>query len=268
MGFWEQLPKQRVIAAHRGYRACYPENTMAAFEASVGRCDLLELDVGFSSDGVPVIIHDDTLERTSDVATLEGFMPPYNVVDYSYAALLRLDLSSWFLVDDPFGTIASGEADIALLESLPPQRIPTLKEVLSFCREAQLPVNVELKDMRGTPFDDTAMQRILSVIREQRMEGQVLLSSFNHNYIVQARKLAPKISRAALQEHAHPPDLLTYLRELEVDCYHADREIMTEALVRTLHDAGITTNLFTVNDPQEKERLFGWGVKSLFTDFL
>jgi len=268
VSFWNVVSGERLIAAHRGYRACYPENTMAAFEASVGRCDFLELDVGFSRDGVAVIIHDDTLERTSNAVDLEGFAAPYAVVDYSYAELMRLDFSTWFLERDPFGTIASGEAERSVLEALPVQRIPTLREALYFCKAVQLPVNVELKDMEGTDFDATAMYAIVALIRECGMEDRVLLSSFNHRYIAQAGEIAPEISRAALQEHAHPQDLIPYLHALGVSCYHADREIMDELLLKRLHAAGITTNLFTVNDPQEKAQLFDWGARSLFTDFL
>jgi glycerophosphoryl diester phosphodiesterase len=268
MNFWEHFPHDRLIAAHRGFRAIRAENTMAAFEASVGKCDFVELDVGFSRDGVPIIIHDDTLERTSDAAELEGFMPPYAVVDYSYAELLRLDFSSWFMQKDPFGTIASGVVTRVELETLPAQHILTLEEVLSFFKQHQIPVNVEIKDMRATDFDAVATRKVLDLLKETEMEESVLLSSFNHTYIAEAKALAPHISRAALQEHAHPEDLLVYLRELGVECYHCDLKIVTEEVVRELTDAGITVNVYTVNTPEEKERMFSWGVKSVFTDFL
>ncbi len=268
MNFWEHFPHDRLIAAHRGFRAIRAENTMMAFEASVGRCDFVELDVGFSRDGIPIIIHDDTLERTSDVVELKGFTPPYTVVDYSYAELLQLDFSSWFTQKDPFGTIASGTVDKTELEALPVQRIVTLAEVLSFFKQHQTPVNVEIKDMRGTAFDAVATQKVLAIIRETDMAAEVLLSSFNHSYVVEAKVLAPHISRAALQEHAHPEDLLRYLKELGVDCYHCHLKIVTPSLVRELNDAGITVNVYTVNTPEEKDRMFSWGVKSVFTDFL
>jgi len=268
MGFWDTFDKDRLIAAHRGFRSIRAENTMAAFEASIGRCDFVELDVGFSRDGVPIIIHDDSLKRTSNVAEVEGFSAPYAVVDYSYAELLQLDLSSWFLISDPFGTIAENDSLAQENRMLPIQRIPTLRETLSFFKRYHMPVNIEIKDMRGTLFDSVATAKTLELVRECSMEESVLISSFNHAYVAEAKALAPYISRAALQEHGHPQNLIAYLRELGVDCYHCELKIVTQALVRELTDAGITVNVYTVNTPEEKEQMFSWGVKSVFTDFL
>ncbi len=268
MGFWDRFSEDALIAAHRGHRAVRAENTMSAFEASLGKCDFIELDVGFSSDGVPIIIHDDTLERTSDAAQRKGFTPPYTVIDYPYAALLELDFSSWFAIKDPFGTIASGSVERATVEALPIQRIMTLAEALSFCRHHHMPVNVEIKDMSHTPFDTLAVPKTLAVIEELGMEAEVLLSSFNHDYIAQVGQLTPHIERALLQEHAHPDNLILYLKEKGVQCYHCDIEIVTEALVRALTEARIIVNVYTVNTPEEKARMFSYGVRSVFTDFL
>ena len=268
MGFWDTLDHGRLIAAHRGFRAVRAENTMAAFEASIHRCDFVELDVGLSRDGIPIIIHDDSLERTSDAAELADFTPPYTTIDYSYAKLLQLDFSSWFVQKDPFGTIASGMVSRSILQNLPVQRILTLAEALSFFKYHQMPVNIEIKDMRGTDFDGVVTQKVLSAVREAGMETEVLLSSFNHAYVVEAKAMAPEISRAALEEHTHPEDVVAYLKELGADCYHCEHKIITEELVKELRGAGITVNAYTVNTPKEQERMFSWGVKSVFTDFL
>ena len=268
MGFWDRFSAAGLIAAHRGYRAARAENTLSAFEASLGKCDFIELDVAFSKDGIPVIIHDDTLERTSDAAQRKGFAPPYTVTDYSYAALLELDFSSWFAIQDPFGTIASGSVDRSTLDTLPIQRIMTLTEALSFCKQHHMPVNVEIKDMSDTPFDTLAVPKTLAVIEELGMEAEVLLSSFSHRYIAQVDLLAPSMERAVLQEHAHPDMLVSYLADMGVRCYHCNVEIVTEALVRELNAAGVIVNVYTVNTPEEKARMFSYGVKSVFTDFL
>jgi len=268
MSFWDRFSGDRLVAAHRGYRAIRAENTLSAFEASIGRCDFIELDVGFSKDGVPIIIHDDTLQRTSDAESLALFSPPYNVVDYPYEMLKQLDVSSWFLASDPFGTLVQSKGLREEIAQLPPQRIPTLDTVLSLLKQHNLPVNIEIKDMRNTRFDTTAVQKTLEVIRNHTMEEMVLLSSFNHRYVAEAKVLAPEIERAALQEDAHADHLVSYLQSLGVHCYHSDKEIITEPLVQTLLAAGITVNVFTVNDPAEQEKLFGYGVRSVFTDFL
>ncbi len=268
MEFWDRFESRHLVAAHRGFRAIRAENTMAAFEAAIGKCDFIELDVGFSRDGVPIIIHDDTLERTSNVTEVAGFTAPYNVTDYTYEQLLMLNFSSWFIEKDPFGTIANGAVEKSYLESLPIERLLTLEEILIYCREHNVAVNVEIKDMRGSQFDTTAVSKILSSIVALQMEDSVLLSSFNHHYIAEAKALAPEISRAALQEHAHPEHLVNYLKALDVRCYHSDIEIITPELVTELNKADIMVNVYTVNTDEEKARMFSYGVRSIFTDFL
>lgn len=264
----EVFKRERLVAAHRGYRAVRAENTLSAFEASIGHCDFVELDVGFSSDGVPVIIHDDTLTRTSNAEHLAHFRSPYLITSYSYAELIELDFSSWFLESDPFGTLAKSERLRTELKVLPPQKIPTLHEALFFLKKQHTPVNVEIKDMRGTVMDAYAVSKTLEVIHTLGMEEAVLLSSFNHAYLKEAKVASPEVMRAALQEDRHPEDLLAYLAALDVSCYHVDKEIADEALVQRLNEAGIIVNVFTVNDPSEMERLYSWGVKGVFTDYL
>ncbi len=268
MFFAELFKRERLIAAHRGNRSIRPENTLSAFEASIGKCDFVELDVGFSQDGVPVVIHDDTLNRTSNIEEMEGFTKPYNVVDYDLSELERLDFSSWFVKKDPFGTISSGLVSKAELESFSIQRIPTLDTVLKFLKKHNMPVNVEIKDMSNTKFDTIATKKVIDAIKSNQMQKMVLLSSFNHKYLKEAKQLAPEIMRAALQEHMHPKSLISYLKELDVHCYHPDAKITTKEIVSKLNDNGIYVNVFTVNDPKEKEVMFEYGVKSVFTDFL
>jgi len=260
--------REQLVAAHRGYRAIRAENTMSAFEACIGKCDFVELDVGFSRDGVAIIIHDDTLERTSDVKLQSNFTPPYNVVDYSYKELLELDFSSWFIEQDPFQTIQNKLVTKRELESLPIQRIPTLQEALLFFKQHNMPVNVEIKDLKKTDFDDTATEHVISIIQELDMEDMILLSSFNHSYIAKAHKIAPMITCAALQEKAHHGNLIEYLKKLKVQCYHSEISITDAKLVSSLNNAGIIVNVFTANKPEDKTRLYDYGVKSIFTDFL
>ncbi len=131
MGFWENFDKnKKLIVAHRGARSIRPENTMSAFKEAMKNSDFIELDVAFSKDGVPVIIHDNTLERTSNVKEFKEFKKPYRVRDYTYKQLLKLDFGSWFLKDDPFKTIENGTVTVEELKALKTQRILTLDQVL------------------------------------------------------------------------------------------------------------------------------------------
>ena len=268
MRFWNNFDRGELLIAHRGARSIRAENTMSAFEASLGRCDFIELDVGFSRDGVAIIIHDDTLSRTTDARKHSEFVEPYSIVDYSYEQLKRLDFSSWFMQSDPFGTIEDGVVTLSELESLPIQRVLTLTEILEFCKEHQLPVNVELKDMRGTKLDSTVVPEVLQIIQELEMEDLVLISSFNHNYLTEFYSLAPEISLAVLQEDAHLDHIVEYLSSIPAQSYNFRLDIMDIEIIQELNSAGFFVNVFTVNSTDEQRKLFSSGVTAIFTDFI
>ncbi|MEA1914839.1 MAG: glycerophosphodiester phosphodiesterase family protein [Campylobacterota bacterium] len=266
--FWNNFTKKNILIAHRGARSHYAENTMIAFEASLEKADAIELDVGFSKDGVAVIIHDDTLERTSDAVKHKEFKAPYKVVDYTYEELQKLDFSSWFMDADPFECIKKNKISKEYLSTLPTQRIPTLKEVLLFCKKHQMPVNVEIKDMRDTAFDSCAAKEVFSIIKQLDMASLVLISSFNHQYLKEFYKMAPYIATAALQENEHPKDLIPYLKSIPTQLYHPRITIANKELIETLNSAGFFVNVFTVNASKDKKRFFDYGATAVFTDFL
>ncbi len=269
MGFWENFEKdKKLIVAHRGARSIRPENTMSAFKKAIKKSDYIELDVGFTKDGVPVIIHDNTLERTSNVKDFPEFKKPYRVIDYTYKQLRKLDFGSWFLRDDPFGTIKNGTVTLEELQTLKTQKILSLGKVLRFLRKHKFPVNIEIKDATRTPFDKTAVQTIVDIIEKNVMVNYVLLSSFNHKYLRKVHKLNSNIDIAALQENEHPHDLVKRLKRLRVRSYHPAFNIADTDLIQNLNNAGIFVNIFTVNDTKDKQNLFNNGAKSVFTDIL
>ena len=265
--FWRGLG-QNIVIAHRGYRAIRAENTLSAFKEAKGRCNLVELDVGFSKDGVAIVIHDDTLERTTNAKELSGFNAPFYITDYTYEEILQLDASSWFIKTDPFGTIKNGLVKKSELKALPIQRVPTLKETLSLLKELNLPVNVEIKDLRGSKFDKVAPKRVLEEIKNLDMQNNTIISSFNHGYLKVIKELDPTIEIAVLQEHCHPSNTVAYLQSLNSNNYNIDIEICNEKLVKELTADGINVSVFTINSKEQQEQLFSWGVKAVFTDFL
>ena len=265
--FWRRLGKN-IIIAHRGYRAIRAENTLIAFKEAKGRCDLVELDVGFSKDGVAIVIHDDTLERTTNAKVLSNFKAPFNITDYSYEEISKLDASSWFLESDPFDTIKNGLVKISDLKALPIQRIPTLKETLSLLKELNLPVNIEIKDLSDTVFDKVAPIEVLEEIKSLNMQNNTIVSSFNHSYLKVIKELDSNIEIAVLQEYIHPSNIIDYLKNLNTNNYNIDIEICNEKLVKKLTTEGINVSVFTVNSKEQQEELFNWGVKAIFTDFL
>lgn len=268
--FFDRFDGSPLIIAHRGYRACCPENTICAFEQSLGRCGMIELDVQLSADGVAVIFHDETLTRTSNAVSLANEMGLTSLAlrDWRLNELRRLDVGSWFLAADPFGAIRHGKVERARLLACMPQRILTLREVLTWATAHRMPLNIEIKEMKEGREERPIVSAVVRDIREADAADRVIVSSFHHDLLRACRQLAPEIALAALQEGVHPPDLPHYLHSLGVCAYHPENALTDAALVQTLRSSGLHVNVFTVNDPVRRQQLFAFGVTGIFTDFL
>ncbi|WP_028585731.1 glycerophosphodiester phosphodiesterase [Desulfogranum mediterraneum] len=269
----DHFSRPRLIAAHRGFRACFPENTQLAFSAACGRCDFLETDIRLSRELIPVVIHDPTLKRTSDISARQQdpTLPcPGSalVAECSLAELRLLDMGSWFLQSDPFATIASGQADRAKLSAAMPQRIMTLRELLNWARSQALPLNLELKELEQPEQDRLVVERVVREIQAQDAQPWVLISSFKHSYLSRCRLLDPTLTTAALVAEHHPPDLLNYLKALEVSAYHPEAAIIDRELIALLRRQGLAVNVYTVNEATRQQALFAAGANAIFTDFL
>ena len=269
------MDKQNIVRniAHRGFRAVAPENTLAA--ARAGReigADWWELDVAASSDGELVVIHDDTLVRTSDAERLFPGRGPWCVYDFTFAELSRLDAGSWFGERDPFGQVAEGKVGPAELASYRGERIPTLRAALEFTKAAGWKVNVEIKDASGRACDPWIVERTVDLVRELGMIDDVFISSFNHEYLRRCKKTEPRLPLGALVEPGDPRfppgfDVVALLRGLGAAAWHPGLEGLVEADVRAVRASGFDVNVWTVNRHEDMRRLMGWGVTGLFTDF-
>ena len=250
MNFLELFNKPNLIAAHRGDRSQKPENTLSAIRSCISKCDFIEIDVQLTKDLVPVIIHDDTLSRTSDVSNIEKFKDrtPWRVSDFTLKELQSLDFGSWF--------------------NLKYEPILTLGKALLFAKKQHLFLNVEIKDMSNTFADDMVVKIIIDMIKKTQTEHLVLLSSFYHHYLPICKKLSLQIPTAALQTHKHPDNLIDYLHTLQVDAYHPDDKITNQKIVFSLREAGFFVNVFTVNKTERQKKLFDWDVNGVFTYYL
>lgn len=269
MTFFDNFNSFQLIAAHRGYRAMYPENTFSAFQASIGRCHFLELDVQMSKDFVPVVIHDPTLERTSNAKERHQQLGinSLKVCDWNLSELKQLDVGSWFPLADPFATIADQKISPEQASKIYSQEIMTLEELLRHPALEKLPVNVEIKDHRGTEQHSQVTEIVIDVIKRSTSQDRILISSFNHDYLAIVKTLAPKISRGVLQDSFHPPDILEYLRSLGAAAYHPSDTIIDARVIRKLRTAGIGVNVYTVNSKTRQKELFDMGATAIFTDF-
>ncbi|MGD8563461.1 MAG: glycerophosphodiester phosphodiesterase family protein, partial [Desulfarculaceae bacterium] len=198
--------------AHRGARSLAPENTLAAADVALkAGADMWELDVNLTRDGQPVVVHDQFLARTSNAAQAYPNRQPWRVRDFSLEEIQALDFGAWFVRSDPFGQIRSRAVSKELIESYPGQAAPTLFQALEFTKVHDWLVNLEIKDQQDEQGDSGIAAKVTRMVQELEMSGQVLISSFNHQYLKQVRALAPQVALGALVDRILP-DPITLLK--------------------------------------------------------
>lgn len=236
-------PWPRVIA-HRGGGKFAPENTLAAIRKghALG-FRAVEFDVMLAADAVPVLIHDETLERTTSGRG--------NVAETRAEALAALDAGSWF------SPAFSGEA------------VPRFDAAARLCQSLGLWANVEIKPATGHDIDTGRRTATLAAAIWKDAPAMLapLLSSFQAPALAAARAAAPHLARGLLFD-AVPPDWRARLEALECVSLHCNQETLDERTTRAVRNAGYGLAVWTVNDPGIARRLFGWGVDAIFTDRL
>ncbi|MBP7632656.1 glycerophosphodiester phosphodiesterase [Candidatus Ozemobacteraceae bacterium] len=279
-----QSPEERQVLciAHRGARSVAPENTLDAFRIGIERfgADMIELDVHLSRDGVPVVVHDDTLERCSDVATRFPDRRPWRVGDFTAAELLTLDAGSWFVEKDPFGQIAAGAVPTADLERFRSGRvhIPTLRQVLGLAAASRVRVNVELKNF--PMFYDGLAEKVIAEVRAAGIADVTVLSSFDHELLTHVQTIAPDIEIAALCDQPVYPIGGYLVGQIGADGFNPGSDVVgigslawhrtgavREDVILAAREAGLKVCVWTVNDPVEMKALIRAGVDGIFTDF-
>jgi glycerophosphoryl diester phosphodiesterase len=229
-----------LILAHRGACADAPENTLAAFARAFELgADGVELDVTLTRDGVPVVIHDDTVDRTTNSKGA--------VAALTLAEIQQLDAGAWF------GEKFRGE------------RIPTLAQVFDLVPAGKI-VNVEIK---GTSVrDDGLPLAIIRVIEDKNFAERVILSSFNPFALYRAAFLAPRLPRGLLYAATLPIYLRrAWLRPIaRVTAMHPDHTLVTRRFVRWTRAKKYKINTWTVDDPGEARRLADLGVDAIITN--
>ncbi len=226
-----------IIEAHRGDSANAPENTLAAFQRAIGLgAAWIELDVHPSLDGELMVIHDDTVDRTTNGSGAVGQMPA--------AALASLDAGAWFA--PPF----AGE------------RIPRLVEVLELVVPTQTRLNVEIKaSPPGLPVD--VPHQIVDLFRHFGLERQCVVSSFDLAALLRVRARAPEIPLALI---GNGPEILPLACRHRLPWVHANHQTLNRALVDQAHHHGLRVNTWTVDDPATLPTWNGMGVDKLCTN--
>jgi glycerophosphoryl diester phosphodiesterase len=235
--------RRPLIIGHRGASGHAPENTLAAFSlATEMGADGFELDVALSADGVPVVLHDDTLQRTTNGSG--------QVSATSLAELKKLDAG----YAARFGQQFAGE------------RLPTLAEVFEAAHPRAI-INVELKHDR-TPGRLLARQ-VVALIHAHNMAERVFISSFQFSNLKRVNELDAGLVIGVLYTlGAFAPRVERRLKgAFEFTAHHPSRFGLTAARIRWCHERGRQVNAWTVNSPADLRRLMLAGVDGVITDF-
>ena len=227
-------------ATHRGAGLLAPENTLAALRvgASYGY-RMFEFDAKLSGDGVVILMHDATLERTTNGRG--------RVAALTLAEIAKLDAGSWLSAQ------YAGEG------------VPTLARAAAWLTANKLMANIEIKPCPGREAHTGAAVALEARALWRDAAVPPLLSSFSEEALAAARAAAPELPRALLMDHL-PDDWLARCRALECVALDAEHQVLNAQVIADAHAAGLRVACYTVNDVQRAEQLTAWGLDCLITD--
>lgn len=225
-----QIPE---ITAHRGSSMAAPENTMAAFEQAIAdMADYIELDVHTTADGVVVVLHDNSLKRTTGLSR--------NIWQTSYSVVQKLDAGSWF--DEEF----EGEP------------VPSLEQVIQQVGD-RVKLNIEIKYNKREPY---LVERVVELIEKYELEERCIVTSSDYSVLKDVKLLNSDIKTGYVLSAAYG----TYYTISYVDVISINYSFVNKATVDAIHNNGKEIHVWTVNSPSHIRALANMGVDNIITD--
>ncbi|MDK0715497.1 glycerophosphodiester phosphodiesterase [Clostridium perfringens] len=231
--------KKILNVAHRGLSGLYPENTMIAFRKAIeADCDGIEMDVHLTRDGVPVVIHDEEVDRTTNGI---GY-----VKDFTYEQLCNLD------------------AGIKFSDEFKGEKIPTLKEFFDFMKDNNKLINIELKN--SIIHYEGLEEKVYKEIENYGFEDRVIISSFDHYSIRKCIRLNKNIKTGILYwDCIFEPH--NYCKVVGSSALHPEFNSITEEIVRDAHEDFQQVNVYTVNEKKDMEKMIDLNVDMIITNY-
>lgn len=224
--------------AHRGFSSKYPENTMVAFEKAIEEgAHGIEFDVQMTKDGQVVIIHDETIDRTSDGVG--------KVKDFTYEELLKFDFARNF----------QGQSQ--------PQRLPLLSEYLELVKDTDIISNIELKT--SIYEYEGIEEQVYGLVAQYKLKDRVIISSFNHESVMRMKAIDEGICCGFLTDSwlINPGK---YTREQGVECFHPFANSLTKEKVQQIQSQGIKVNVWFGKEPFDYGSLVAMGVDGIISN--
>ncbi|MBE2233177.1 MAG: glycerophosphodiester phosphodiesterase [Anaerolinea sp.] len=246
------LPRPLVIA-HQGGEELWPSNTMYAYERAVALgVDMLEMDLHVTADGALVLMHDETVDRTTDGTGL--------LEEMSLAQVKGLDAGYYWTADDGQTFPFRGQGIT----------VATLEEV--FQAFPDMPMTIEIKLVENQPVVEPFCQ----LIRQYNMQDKVLVASFHQDALDQFRAACPGISTSATQNEVisffvrHALGLAASFspaaQAVQAPEYRSGLHIVTPGFIDDAHSRGMDVHVWTVNEAADMQRMIDLGVDGIITD--
>jgi glycerophosphoryl diester phosphodiesterase len=228
------------VIAHRGFSGRAPENTVVAIREAIAiGADMAEIDVTLTADERVVVIHDETLDRTTNGSG--------KVADYSFDDIRNLDAGSWFAAQ------FAGE------------KVPTLEEILDTVK-GRILLNVEIK---SEAVDRGISDKVAAAIRDRGMTDQVIVSSFSPTALERMHAVAPEIRTAVLynKDLQRGQDPAEIVHSLGASAFNIRGSRLKAEMLRSCREHGIPVGVYTVDKPRKMKRWVKKKIDAIFTNY-
>ena len=247
----DRAGNQVKVIAHRGYTETATENTIPAFVAAAEKgYSTVECDIEWTKDGVPVILHDATINRTARKENGWRLFFPRKCSDMTYDKLLEYDFGSWYS-NDFKGT-----------------KIPSFDELLSCASDNDLNLYVELKET--TDFNDEKAQALVDAVKNAGLEDKITWISFNEDYLKTMAKAMPEARLGYLSKKEVDENTIETLKNLQTGKNEVFLDLKSSRISKTsskiLEDSGFNFEVWTVDSSDEIKELAEYDCKGITTN--
>jgi glycerophosphoryl diester phosphodiesterase len=228
-----------LVIAHRGNSSEFPENTLPAFaSAALLKADLTELDYHTTADGIPIVLHDKTLDRTTNAKKLWGG-EKLSVAKYKLAELKELDAGTWFNAKFA-GT-----------------KLPTLDESLDVIQNGSMTL---IEHKTGDA------KTVVDLLRKKDLIDKVVVQSFDWKFLADCHQIEPKLLLGALGDKEITPARLEEIAKTGASVVGWNHKAISAKEINLLHEKGLKAWVYTVNDPERAQELLSDGIDGIITD--
>ena len=242
-----------LVIAHRGGRRLWPENTLYAYQKAAGLgVDVLEMDVHSTQDGVLVMMHDETVDRTTDGSG--------TIQEYSLAALQALDAGYQWTDDEGVTYPYRGQGIV----------VPTMAEVFTALPDIRM--NIEIKQS-----EPSIVEPFCAMIRDHGMSELVLVASFDQDTIQAFREACPEVATTAGENEVYLLYGLSFVylgnlyspraEAVQVPEQRGSIYVMIPRFVRAAHGGNMDVHVWTINEVDDMHRMLDSGVDGIITDY-